>query len=188
MAALIFGLTRLFKLLGTLSPRRGLGETPPPPPPHQNIEPPKTAPPMTNHEAGDQQLLLPPAVPPHKADHLAQHSSIAGGMDIDRKRLVESISDHLYGRGNLWARDDDVSLAQPQCAGCRRTRCAMRIHMGPCQNSLHFRSLSLRDRPHCVQRGNGGEQGQGPDLRDLRRLFDGGIFGGFGYFGSSLNF
>ena len=101
---------------------------------------------MTNHEAGDQQLLLPPAVPPHKADHLAHHSSIAGGMDIDRKRLVESISDHLYGRGNLWARDDDVSLAQPQCAGCRRTRCAMRIHMG----RDHVKIVSISDHCHYV--------------------------------------
>ena len=96
----------------------GLGETPPPPPPHQHIEPPKTAPPMTDHEQPPR-----PAVPPHK-DPLAHHSSIAGGVDIDRKRLVESISDHLYGRGNLWARDDDLSVAQPQCAGCRRTRSA----------------------------------------------------------------
>ena len=79
---------------------------------------------MTNHEQGDPQLP-PPAVPPHK-DHLAHHSSIAGGMDIDRKRLVESISDHLYGRGNLWARDDDISITQLQCVGCRRTRCRIR--------------------------------------------------------------
>ena len=106
-----------------MSAYRGLEETPPPPPPHQNIEPSKTAPPMTNHDQDEPNLLLLPPIPPHK-DHLAHHSSIASGMDIDRKRLVESISDHLYGRGNLWTRDDDFSVAQPQsqCAGCRRTR------------------------------------------------------------------
>ena len=97
---------------------------------------------MTNHERGEQQQPLPPpppAVPPHK-DHLAHHSSIASGMDIDRKRLVESISDHLYGRGNLWTRDDDLSVVQSQCAGCRRTRYGIRTQ----QNSTFSRFRMLQ--------------------------------------------